>query len=416
MNQLLLENKQIILGVTGGIAAYKSADLVRRLREQGAVVRVVMTDNSKEFITPLTMQAVSGHPVHDNLFDLQAEAAMGHIELARWADAVLIAPATANCMARLARGEANDLLTTLCLATRAPVALAPAMNQAMWKHTQTQDNLQVLQAKGIYIFGPGVGGQACGDIGLGRMLEPAELVELTATIFVSGILKNKRVLITAGPTRESIDSVRFITNPSSGKMGYALAQAAAEAGAKVTVVSGPVALSKPAGVHCINVTTAEEMLTAVMQEVTKCDIFIGAAAVADFRCKNPGLGKIPKEVFSLELMLEYTPDIIAQVASLVPRPFVVGFAAQTDQLLEKAQTKLVNKRLDMIIANQINEAGIGFDSDENAVTVMWDKEKLAFAKMSKWKLAKELINLIAKVRSRDDDRSHRIEESNVTVD
>ncbi len=394
----MIANKQIVVGITGGIAAYKSADLVRKLREQGAVVRVVMSENAKQFITPLTMQAVSGHPVHDDLFDLQAEAAMGHIELARWADAVLIAPATANCMSRLARGEANDLLTTLCLATGAPVAIAPAMNQAMWKDTQTQTNLQVLQAKGIYIFGPGEGSQACGDIGFGRMLEPVELVEQIADLFSSELLNNKRVVITAGATQEAIDSVRYISNPSSGKMGYALAQAAVEAGAAVTLISGPVSLPKPERMRCVDVITAEEMLNAVMQEVGECDIFIGAAAVADFRCKNPSLGKVPKKELSLELMLEHTPDIIAEVANQANRPYVVGFAAETDHLLEKAKAKLTKKKMDMIIANQVNEPGIGFNSDDNAVTAIWQDQQQSFLKMPKRKLAKELINLIVNVK------------------
>ena len=395
MDQFLV-NKQIVLGVSGGIAAYKSADLVRRLRERGAIVRVVMTANAKHFITPLTMQAVSGNPVHDDLFDLQAEAAMGHIELARWADAVLIAPATADCMAKLAEGQANDLLTTICLATRAPIVLAPAMNQGMWKNTQTEENAQALQAKGMYLFGPGEGSQACGDVGPGRMLEPTELVERLAAVFATGLLAGKKILITAGPTREAIDAVRFISNPSSGKMGYALAEAAFEAGAKVTLISGPVNLTKPSRIKCVDVISAEEMLNAVLAEINHCDIFIGTAAVADFRCKKIAAKKIPKKELPLELALEYTTDIIATVATLSPRPFVVGFAAETDNLLEKAQTKLHHKKLDMIVGNQVDEPGIGFDSDENAVIVLWGDQQETLVKKSKQKLARELVELIAK--------------------
>lgn len=398
MNQFLT-NKQILVGVTGGIAAYKSADLVRRLRERGASVRVIMTEGAKQFITPLTMQAVSGNPVHDDLFDLKAEAAMGHIELARWADAILIAPATADFMAKLKGGEANDLLTTVCLAARAPIALAPAMNQGMWKHTQTQENLQALRVQGIAIFGPGEGSQACGDVGFGRMLEPLELADHLSALFNTTALTGKRIIITAGPTQEPIDAVRFIGNPSSGKMGYALAEAAMEAGAKVTLISGPVHLAKPSRIECIDVVTAEEMLTAVMSKVAECDIFIGAAAVADFRCKKIEQRKIPKQEVSLELMLEYTPDIIAEVAKLSPRPFVVGFAAETDNVIEKAQAKLSNKKMDMIVANPVNEQGIGFGGDENAVTVIWRDQQSQFSKMPKKKLARELVSLMAKVLS-----------------
>jgi len=386
--------------VTGGIAAYKSADLVRRLRDKGAVVRVVMTENAKQFITPLTLQAVSGNPVHDDLFDAKAEAAMGHIELARWADAVLIAPATADCIATLTRGEAGDLLTTLCLATRAKIAIAPAMNQAMWNHTKTQENIQALQSKGIFIFGPGEGSQACGEVGFGRMLEPTELADALSEIFSTGILAGKNVLVTAGPTREAIDDVRFITNASSGKMGYAMAEAAHEAGAIVTLISGPVEKQKPKAIHCIDVVSADEMLKAVMENITTCDIFISVAAVSDYRSKNPMSGKIPKQESSLTLELEYTTDIVKNVAALKSRPFVVGFAAQADQLVEKAKDKLHHKKLDMIIANQLS----GFASDENEVTVLWNENQKSFTKMPKPKLARELIQLIAGV-SHDSSQS-----------
>jgi phosphopantothenoylcysteine decarboxylase / phosphopantothenate---cysteine ligase len=392
----MLANKQIILGVTGGIAAYKSADLARRLREAGGEVRVVMTASAKEFITPLTMQAVSGNPVHDDLFDLKAEAAMGHIELARWADVILVAPATADFMARLAKGEANDLLTTLCLASRAPIALAPAMNQGMWKNTLTQENLQALRDKKIHLLGPGEGSQACGDVGPGRMLEPLEIVARVAEIFASGSLAGQRVLINAGPTHEAIDPVRYLTNGSSGKMGYALAQAAFEAGAEVTLISGPVQLEKPTRVKCVDVISAQQMFDAVMEKIAEHDIFIAAAAVADYRCKTVADKKIPKQD-SVSLMLERNPDIVASVAAQNPKPFVVGFAAQTENLVAQAKEKMRAKNLDMIIANLVGgETGIG--SDDNEVTVLWHAQQKKFPRLAKQKLARELIELIATVK------------------
>jgi len=389
-----LINKQIILGVTGGIAAYKSADLARRLRECGAIVRVVMTPHAKEFITPLTLQAVSGNPVHDELFDLQAEAAMGHIELARWADAILIAPASADFIARLAHGEANDLLTTLCLAAKSPIAVAPAMNQGMWKNPLTEDNVQALVAKGIHVFGPGEGSQACGDTGPGRMLEPAELLESLACLFTTGSLSGQHVLITAGPTREAIDPVRYITNASSGKMGYALASAAIEAGARVTLVSGPVSLPVPDRVRLLSVITAQDMFDAVMAEVAGCDIFLSVAAVADYHCKTISPQKIAKTAESLTLSLMRNPDILATVAALPKRPFVVGFAAETENLLANATAKLKNKKLDMIIANQVGDH-LGFEQDDNAVVVITEEKQQAFSSMAKPRLARELISYIS---------------------
>ncbi|HSW93126.1 MAG TPA: bifunctional phosphopantothenoylcysteine decarboxylase/phosphopantothenate--cysteine ligase CoaBC [Gammaproteobacteria bacterium] len=389
-----LINKQIILGVTGGIAAYKSADLARRLRECGAIVRVVMTPHAKEFITPLTLQAVSGNPVHDELFDLQAEAAMGHIELARWADAILIAPASADFIARLAHGEANDLLTTLCLAAKSPIAVAPAMNQGMWKNPLTEDNVQALVAKGIHVFGPGEGSQACGDTGPGRMLEPAELLESLAGLFTTGSLSGQHVLITAGPTREAIDPVRYITNASSGKMGYALASAAIEAGARVTLVSGPVSLPVPDRVRLLSVITAQDMFDAVMAEVAGCDIFLSVAAVADYHCKTISPQKIAKTAESLTLSLMRNPDILATVAALPKRPFVVGFAAETENLLANATAKLKNKKLDMIIANQVGDH-LGFEQDDNAVVVITEEKQQAFSSMAKPRLARELISYIS---------------------
>ncbi len=394
MEQRLL-NKQILLGVTGGIAAYKSADLVRRLREVGAEVRVVMTEKAKEFITPLTMQAVSGNPVHDDLFDVHAEAAMGHIELARWADMVLVAPATADFIARLVGGEANDLLTTLCLATPAVIVVAPAMNQGMWKNTLTQDNVQALHQKKVHVFGPAEGNQACGDVGPGRMLEPTELVTRVCDVFATGRLAGRRVLITAGPTREMMDPVRYISNASSGKMGYALAVAAQEAGAVVTLVSGPVHLAKPSHVKTIDVVSAEDMFAAVMHEIENCDIFLSVAAVADYRCKKVATQKIKKESETLLVELERNPDIVAEVAKLKKKPYVIGFAAETENLLVNAKTKMQQKKLDMVVANQVGQADVGFDSDDNAATVLWDVGQKEFARMSKQKLARELVELIA---------------------
>ncbi|MEO8402322.1 MAG: bifunctional phosphopantothenoylcysteine decarboxylase/phosphopantothenate--cysteine ligase CoaBC [Gammaproteobacteria bacterium] len=395
MNNQLLINKRILLGVTGGIAAYKSADLTRRLREAGAMVRVVMTEHAKEFITPLTMQAVSGQPVHDDLFDLKAEAAMGHIDLARWADVVLVAPATADFMARFLQGQANDLLTTLCLATKAPVAIAPAMNQGMWKNTLTQENAQALLQKGIHIFGPGEGNQACGDVGPGRMLEPLAIIERLTTLFATGSLSGKHVVITAGPTREAIDPVRYISNASSGKMGFALAEAAQEAGARVTLISGPVSLAKPDRVESFDVVSAKEMHALVMEKMTDCDIFLSVAAVADYHCKTIAPHKMTKTAETLTLTLTRNPDIVASVAALPERPFVIGFAAETEQLMEKANAKLIHKKLDMIIANQVGDKMV-FDQDENTVIVITPNYQQEFPTMSKRHLARELIALIAK--------------------
>lgn len=389
-----LANKRVLLGITGSIAAYKSADLVRRLREVGAEVRVAMTENAKQFITPLTMQAVSGYPVHDQLFDLQAEAAMGHIELARWADLVLIAPASADCLARLAHGFADDLLTTLCLATKSPIAVAPAMNQGMWRHLLTQDNLNALKQKGVHMIGPGEGSQACGDTGPGRMLEPQEILQEVANIFASGQLFGLKVLITAGPTHEAIDPVRYISNASSGKMGYALAQAAREAGAEVTLISGPVSIKNPPYVTCLPVITAEEMYAAVMQHVLACDIFLGVAAVADYRPEKQASSKIAKNEKMMQLNLTRNPDIISAVAELTPRPFVVGFAAQTEDVLTKARVKRKQKKMDMIIANQVG-LGLGFNSDDNAVTVISEMHEVTLPRTSKSALARQLITLIA---------------------
>lgn len=393
-----LANKQIVLGVTGGIAAYKSPDLVRRLREGGADVRVVMTENAKRFITPLTLQAVSGHPVHDDLFDVAVEAAMGHIELARWADMILVAPASADFMARLAKGMANDLLTTLCVATEATIAVAPAMNQGMWKNSLTQENLQALINKKIAILGPAEGSQACGDVGLGRLLEPTEIVKQVETLFDNGLLANVRVMVTAGPTHEAIDPVRFITNHSSGKMGYALAEAAYEAGAIVTLISGPTSLPAPKGVKMVSVVSAQDMHDAVMKTVADCDMFFSVAAVSDYRPTAVADKKIAKSDGASQLVLELTPDILQDVASLANKPFLVGFAAETHDVLEHAKAKQVKKKLDIIIANQVGSE-LGFGVDDNEVTMMWPDKSIKLAKMSKKKLARKIIELIQEGRA-----------------
>ncbi len=391
-----LANKQILLGVTGGIAAYKSADLVRRLQDAGASVQVVMTPAAQEFITPLTMQALSGNPVHTQLLDPEAEAGMGHIQLARWADLVLIAPATADFMARLTQGMGNDLLTSICLATAAPIAIAPAMNQGMWHNQATQTNLDILIQRKIHIFGPADGGQACGDIGPGRMLEPLQLVDAAAHLFTRGSLAGKKVVITAGPTREALDPVRYLSNYSSGKMGYALAQAAAEAGAETILISGPTQLATPARVKRIDILSAEEMLAASLNEAKGCDLFIAAAAVADYRPAQIAAQKMKKgESDTLTLSLVKNPDIVASIAALSPKPFTIGFAAESENLLEYARAKLQRKNLDLVVANDISDSNIGFNSDDNAVTVVDNNSTTELSQRSKHQLARELVALFA---------------------
>ncbi len=390
-----LNNKHILLGVTGGIAAYKAAELIRRLQDHGAEVRVVMTPAAQEFITPLTLQALSGNPVHTNLLDPAAEAAMGHIELARWADLVLVAPASANFMARLASGRADDLLTTLCLATDAPIAIAPAMNQAMWRDTNTQQNIAALKSKPVAIFGPADGSQACGDIGPGRMLEAEQLAELAAQQFESQALDGVKVVITAGPTREAIDPVRYISNHSSGKMGFALAEAAVQAGASVILITGPVALTTPERVERIEVENALEMHAAVMDAIKTCQIFIGAAAVADYRPVEAAAKKIKKSSDNMTIELIPNPDIIADVAACEDKPLTVGFAAETDNLAEYARAKLEKKKLDLIIANDVSNPSIGFNSDENAVTIYWAAGEKTIPQSTKAKLARQLIEEIS---------------------
>ncbi|MGK2914010.1 MAG: bifunctional phosphopantothenoylcysteine decarboxylase/phosphopantothenate--cysteine ligase CoaBC [Porticoccaceae bacterium] len=391
-----LINKRVLVGITGGIAAYKSADLVRLLQKAGAEVRVVMTPAATEFITPLTLQALSGHPVHLDLLDSAAEAAMGHIQLARWADLILIAPASADFIARLTQGEGGDLLTALCLASQCPIAVAPAMNQGMWAKASTQSNLRILRERSIQVFGPASGYQACGDIGEGRMEEPTTLVELASGLFATGLLAGKKVVITAGPTREAIDPVRYISNHSSGKMGYALAEAAAEAGAITVLISGPVALAAPDRVTTVRVTTAREMLAAALQAVADADVFIAAAAVADYRPAVIAEQKIKKtKADGMTVELVKNPDIVATVAALTRRPFTVGFAAETENLEQHARSKLLTKHLDLVIANDVSDARIGFNSDDNEVLLVTATASKALPVMSKAQLARHLVQQIA---------------------
>jgi len=386
---------RVLLGVTGGIAAYKSAELVRRLREQGAEVQVVMTEGARQFVGPLTFQALSGRPVRSDLWDATAEAAMGHIELARWAERIVIAPASADFLARLAHGHANDLLTTLCLATDAPIAVAPAMNRLMWANAATQANVTTLRARGVTILGPAEGEQACGETGAGRMVEPAEIIAaLSPRTSATGALAGRKVLLTAGPTRERIDPVRFITNRSSGKMGYAVAEAARDAGADVVIVSGPVNLPTPAGVRRVDVETAEQMMDAVRAHLPGTDIFIAAAAVSDYRPVQAAVEKIKKTSDSLMLALSRTTDILAAVAAGSPRPFVVGFAAETQNVERNALAKLEGKHLDMIAANQVGDR-LAFDCDDNALTVYWPGGKRELARATKRDVAARLVAVIA---------------------
>lgn len=395
--QQTLAQKRILLGISGGIAAYKSADLVRRLKERGAEVRVILTDAAQHFITPLTLQALSGNPVSTSLLDPAAEAAMGHIELAKWADIILIAPASADVIARMAHGLANDLLTTCVLATAAPVAVAPAMNQQMYKNIATQQNLATLKAHNFYIYGPGVGDQACGDTGAGRMLEPLQLVSALEEHFsAEQQLNNIKITITAGPTREAIDPVRYISNHSSGKMGFALAAAAAAMGADVTLISGPVQLATPAGVKRIDVTSAQQMYDAALAQAVQSNIFIGCAAVADYRVAEVAGEKMKKKAGSaLELKLVQNPDIIAAVAALsAQRPFTVGFAAETQNVLPYAKDKLARKKLDLICANDVSGTELGFNSDHNAVTLVWQSGEQALPAQPKASLAKAILQHI----------------------
>ncbi|PKG56772.1 bifunctional phosphopantothenoylcysteine decarboxylase/phosphopantothenate--cysteine ligase CoaBC [Shewanella sp. GutDb-MelDb] len=390
-----LKNKKVLLGIGGGIAAYKSADLVRKLKDRGADVRVVMSQSAQQFITPLTLQALSGYPVATDLLDPTAEASMGHIELARWADLIIIAPATANLIARMSIGMADELITTTCLATEAPIVLCPAMNQQMYRNAATQANLKTVAQRGFTIWGPDSGSQACGEVGPGRMLEPVAIAERAEQLLGPKLLDGVSLLLTAGPTREAIDPVRYISNHSSGKMGFALASVAAEMGATVTLVAGPVNLATPANVTRIDVGSAQEMLDAVIPEVENHQIFIGCAAVADYRIADIAESKIKKSAEQMQLALVRNPDILATVASHAKRPFTVGFAAETNDVEQYAKGKLVRKKLDMIAANDVSNSNIGFNSDNNALSVFWHGGATHLPPVDKQTLAKQLLTLIA---------------------
>jgi phosphopantothenoylcysteine decarboxylase/phosphopantothenate--cysteine ligase len=396
-----LKNTNIILGITGGIAAYKTPDLVRKLVAKGANVRVVMTQSAKEFVSPLALQAVSGNLVSDDLLDKDAEAAMGHIELARWADKLLIAPATANFMAKLTYGLADDLLSTLCLATPAPIFIAPAMNQQMWFADATQANLKILEQRKVQFLGPAQGQQACGDVGPGRMLEPQDIADLLMQESPNLLLAGIRITITAGPTREEIDPVRYLSNHSSGKMGYALAVAAQELGATVILISGPVNLLPPANIHTVKVSSAQQMHEAVMQTMHNCDIYIGCAAVADYRVQRKSNQKIKKSESELSLTFIKNPDILSDVAHLDNAPFTLGFAAETQKLREHALSKLQHKKLSMIAANDVSDSTIGFNSEQNALTVLWSKGEKKLDVANKQLLASQLIRLVAQRYNED---------------
>ncbi len=398
-----IANKNILLGVTGGIAAYKAPDLVRKLTALGANVRVVLTDSAAEFVSALSLQAVSGHPVHQHLLDPAAEAAMGHIELAKWADILLIAPATANTLAKLAHGLADDLLTTLYLATNADVFIAPAMNQQMWKAPATQSNLKILAAYNHRFIGPASGEQACGDVGAGRMVEPFDIAQTIDDVYNQielvldelRSLAGKRITITAGPTREPLDPVRYISNHSSGKMGFAIAQAAVQAGAEVNLITGPVALDTPLGCRRIDVTTADDMLYACESLVATTDIFIGTAAVADYKAAVVADNKIKKSDDELTLTFVKNPDILATISCRQDRPFCVGFAAESQDIEQYARSKLAKKQLDMIAANDITAEGLGFNSDKNALHIIWPEGDKKLPATSKAELAMQLLSLIA---------------------
>lgn len=394
-----LANKRVLLGVTGGIAAYKSAEVIRRLQDLGADVRVVMTPAATQFITPLTLQALSGNPVHTELLDPEAEAAMGHIELAKWSDVILIAPASADFIAKLSAGEGSDLLSTICLASRSPLAAAPAMNQGMWRNASTQHNIERLRGRGVHLFGPTEGIQACGDTGPGRMIDPEDIAELIADLFETGSLAGKKVVITAGPTREAIDPVRYISNHSSGKMGYALAEAAAEAGADTVLISGPVNLTPPDRVRTISITSAREMHEAALAEASGCQLFIASAAVADYRPIQVSEQKIKKSAETMTIELVKNPDIVSAVAALQQRPFTVGFAAETASeehgLENHARGKLERKNLDLVIANDVSDRTIGFNSEDNAVLVVEMQGSESIPKINKSILARQLIAKIA---------------------
>ena len=394
-----LASKRILVGVTGGIAAYKSCELVRRLQDRGADVRVAMTAAATEFITPLTLAALSGNPVHQDLLNAETESAMGHIEVARWADLIVIAPASADFIARLANGHGDDLLTTICLAANCPIAVAPAMNQAMWGNASTQANMASLRARDFLIMGPAAGMQACGETGEGRLLDINDLADAVVAVFPNTRLNGRHVVITAGPTREAIDPVRYISNHSSGKQGYALAEAAIEAGARVTLISGPTGLPVPERAKVINVVSATEMYDAAMALTGQCDIFIGVAAVGDYRPVQRSPVKLKKSDApsnrTITIELTENPDIIASVAASQPRPFTVGFAAETNDVVAYARGKLDKKRLDMIIANDVSDSDIGFGSDQNETTVLWDGFEETLPRASKRTISSRIVEMIS---------------------
>lgn len=397
-NELLknLTNKNVLLGISAGIAAYKTPDLVRKLIERGANVQVILTKNAEQFVTPLSLQAVSGHSVHNFAMSAESESGMGHIDLARWADIVLIAPATANIIARLCQGNADELLTTVCVATEAPIAIAPAMNQQMWQNQATIDNIALLTKRGVHILGPDSGDQACGEVGLGRMLEPFDIAQRLGETFISTELTGKSVMITAGPTWEALDPVRGITNHSSGLMGYALAQAAIEAGANVTLVSGPTHLDTPDQADVIDVISADDMHQAVMQNIDKCDVFIGVAAVADYRPVVIDEQKIKKNADQMTIELTKNKDILADVAALKTPPYCVGFAAETNNVVDYARKKLEKKNLQLIAANKVGGNDTGFKTKQNAITLISKDEVIELPLQSKHALARNLIQEICK--------------------
>ena len=393
--------KNVLLGISGGIAAYKTPELVRRLRDRGADVQIVLTHSAREFVTETSLQAVSGKPIRSNIWDKEAEAAMGHIELARWADVILIAPATAEMLSRLASGSAPDLLTTVCLATEADIVVAPAMNRVMWANPAVQTNADMLRSRGVSILGPGEGSQACGEEGAGRMLEPDEIADAVMATPLHAVestpaqvLAGKTVMITAGPTREAIDPVRYISNRSSGKMGYALAAAARDAGADVRLVSGPVSQASPAGVQVIDIESAQDLYNAVHANLDGVDIFVATAAVADYRPAEVSDKKIKKNAETMSIDMERTQDVLASVSALDARPFCVGFAAETNNVREYALAKMQRKRLDMIVANKVGQ-NLAFDADDNSVDVFWDGGERHFATTAKSSLAVDLVGLIS---------------------
>jgi len=391
-----LANKRVLLGVSAGIAAYKTPDLVRKLTELGADVEVILTRNADQFVAPLALQAVSGKSVHNYAMTAESESGMGHIDLARWADVVLIAPATANVIARLCQGNADELLTTVCVATEAPIAIAPAMNQQMWQNPATQQNMQTLADRSTVILGPDSGEQACGEVGPGRMLQPIDIAQRLGVYFQTGALAGKNVMITAGPTWEAIDPVRGITNHSSGLMGYALAQAACEAGANVTLVSGPTKLGSPERVKTVSVISALDMHKAVFNDIEQQDVFIGVAAVADYRPVDSADQKIKKNADEMTITMVKNPDILADVAAQSKRPFCVGFAAETNDVIDYARGKLERKKLDMIAANHVGTAETGFGTPDNAITLITADSVVDLPKQNKYALARNLIREIAK--------------------